>query len=79
MFFVINCMKSFSGKNSLQITFMIVYKGTATIIPTIPNKNPTIKITRNISNGCELTLFEKIIGCDKLLSITCTTQKPIKT
>lgn len=60
----------FSGKNSLPITFIIVYKGTATIIPSIPKRKPAINITRKISNGCELTLFEKMMGCDKLLSIT---------
>jgi hypothetical protein len=59
----------FSGKNSLPITLMIVYKGTAITIPNIPNRNPAIKITRNISSGCELTLLEKMMGWDKLLSI----------
>ena len=40
------------------------------IIPKIPKRKPAMSITRKISNGCELTLFEKIIGWDKLLSIT---------
>lgn len=51
----------------------------AMIIPNIPNRRPAIKITRNISRGCELTLFENIIGCDRLLSITWTIQNPIRT
>ena len=58
-----------SGKNSLPITFKIVNKGTAIIIPKMPKRKPAIKITRNISKGCELTLLEKIMGCDTLLSI----------
>jgi hypothetical protein len=52
----------FSGKNSFPNTFRIVYNGTAIIIPIIPKRKPTIRITKNISKGCELTLFEKIIG-----------------
>jgi len=36
--------------------------GTATIIPKMPNRKPAIRVTRNISRGCELTLFEKIMG-----------------
>lgn len=79
MFFVISWMNSLSGKNSLTITLIIVYKGTAMIIPKIPKEKPAIKITKNISNGWELTLLEKMIGCDRLLSITWTIQKPIKT
>ena len=69
----------FSGKNSLPITLNMVYKGTATIIPSIPKIKPAMSIIRNISSGCELTLFEKIMGCETLLSIIWTIQKPIKT
>lgn len=69
MFFVSSCIIVFSGKNSLPITFRMVYKGTAIIIPNIPERNPAINITKNISNGCELTLLEKMMGCERLLSI----------
>jgi hypothetical protein len=79
MFFVSNFISAFSRKNSFPITFRIVYKGTAIIIPKIPDRNPAIKMTRNISKGCELTLLEKIRGCDRLLSMICTIQNPIKT
>ena len=68
-----------SGKNSFPITFKIVYKGTAITIPNIPNKKPAIRMTKKISKGCELTLLEKIMGWDRLLSISCTIQNPIKT
>lgn len=57
----------------------MVNNGTAIIIPVIPKIKPPIKIAKKISSGCELTLFEKIIGCETLLSIICTTKKPIKT
>jgi hypothetical protein len=58
---------------------MIVNRGTAMIIPRMPNKVPEIKTTRNISKGCECTLLEKIIGEEILLSISCTIKKPIVT
>ena len=79
MFFVRSFITTFSGKNSFPITFKMVYNGTAMIIPKIPDKNPAIRITRNISNGCELTLLEKMMGDEMLLSRTCTIQNPIKT
>ncbi len=44
-------MTLFSGKNSFPITFIIVYNGTAMIIPSIPERKPAIRITRNISKG----------------------------
>ena len=69
MFFVSSLITAFSGKNSFPTTFRMVYKGTAIIIPKIPDRNPVIKITRNISKGCELTLLEKMMGCDRLLSM----------
>jgi hypothetical protein len=49
-------------------TLLIWCKETAAIIPKIP-KEPTMKLSQSISNGCELTLLKKIIGWDKLLSI----------
>lgn len=55
-------MNSLSGKNSLQITFIMVYKGIAIIIPKMPKEKPAINMTRNISNGWELTLLEKMMG-----------------
>ena len=62
MFLVNNCMILFSGRNSFPITFNTVNIGIATIIPSIPKRNPLIITIRNISNGCELTLLEKING-----------------
>ena len=59
----------YCGKNSFAITFIMVKRGTAITIPVIPNKVPEIKTTKKISNGCEFTLLEKIIGDDILLSI----------
>ena len=56
------------GKNSFPTTFKIVNNGTAIIIPIIPNKNPAISMTKNISSGLELTLFENINGCEILAS-----------
>jgi hypothetical protein len=58
---------------------MMVYNGIAMIIPVIPKRVPIISITRKISNGCEFTLLEKIIGEEMLLSISCTTKKPMVT
>ena len=52
----------FSDRNSLRMTFMEVYTGTATIIPKIPNKIPAMIITKNISKGCDFTLLENIKG-----------------
>lgn len=60
------------------MTFKIVYKGTAITIPNMPDRKPAIKITKKISRGCELTLLEKIMGWDTLLSINWTIQKPIR-
>jgi hypothetical protein len=57
----------------------MVNKGTAIIIPMIPNKVPAIKIIKKISSGCDLTLFEKIIGEEILLSISCTIKNPMVT
>jgi hypothetical protein len=62
MSFVSNFISWFSGKNSFPTTLIIVYKGTAITIPRIPKRKPAIKITKKISKGCELTLFENIIG-----------------
>ena len=59
----------FSGKNSFPMTLKMVKKGTAIIIPVIPNNNPAMSITKKISNGCEFTLLENISGEEKLLSI----------
>ena len=67
MFLVKILTKLLSGKNSFRTTLIIVSSGTAIIIPVIPKRNPPIKIAKKISSGCELTLFEKIIGCETLL------------
>ena len=58
-----------SDKNSFKITFNAVYKGTAVIIPTTPNRIPPIIIIKNISNGCDLVVLEKIRGWLIKLSI----------
>jgi hypothetical protein len=50
----------FSLKNSLKITFRTVYIGTAKSMPIGPANRPAKMIIRNISRGCDLTLFEKI-------------------
>ena len=61
-----------SAKNSFKITFNAVYKGTAVIIPTTPNKIPPIIIIKNISKGCDFVVFEKISGWLKKLSMMST-------
>jgi hypothetical protein len=40
----------------------MVKAGMAIIIPTIPKVIPLIKVIRKISNGCEFTLFDEIMG-----------------
>ena len=49
------------------------------IIPTGPKSDPEASITINISKGWDFTLFEKIKGWLKKLSINWPTKKPIIT
>mgnify|MGYP001822296401 CR=1 FL=1 len=58
---------------------MTVYPGTAMIIPVTPNSRPPMMMIRKISRGCDLTLLEKINGCEKKLSTNCPIEKPIIT
>jgi len=70
--------KEFSAKNSFKITFIAVYPGTATTIPITPKSSPAIIIIKKISNGWDLTLLEKMNGCEKKLSMSWPMVKPIK-
>ena len=58
------------------MTFKKVQVGIAIISPKIPNKKPEKIITKKISNGCDFTDDENIIGCSNILSISCIIVKP---
>ena len=79
MFLVKRWMTLNSLKNTLPITRITVYNGMANTIPKMPPNFAPIKTIKNISSGCALTLFEKILGCKMKLSISCTIPKTIKT
>ena len=53
-----------SQKNSFAIMRMMVYAGTATIMPNTPKSVPPMSVTVNISIGWAFTEFENISGCD---------------
>ena len=68
-----------SQKNSFAIMRMMVYAGTATIMPSTPKSVPPMSVTVNISIGWAFTEFENISGCDTKLSNSCMTMKPPST